>query len=70
MIALQIPDSTNLVTLAQALRDAGLAISPHYRRDGLHLQPLDRPRTPAERIRQAINRTANRRMDTNRGAKS
>lgn len=66
MIALQIPDSTNLADLAHALRNAGLAISPRYRRDGLRLQPIDRPRTPAERIRQAVNAPAGRRPECNR----
>lgn len=68
MIALHLPESTNLADLALALRGAGLAISPRYRRDGLHLQPIDRPPTPAERIRQAVNAPASRRPDTNRGA--
>jgi uncharacterized protein with von Willebrand factor type A (vWA) domain len=68
MIALQIPDSTNLADLAHALREAGLAISPRFQRDGLRLQPLDRPRTPAARIRQAINATAGRRPTANREA--
>jgi hypothetical protein len=60
MIALHIPESTNLTDLAYALREAGLVIDGRYRRDGLNLLPVNRPATPAARIRAA--------MDTRRAA--
>jgi hypothetical protein len=68
MIALHLPESTNLSDLAHALREAGLTISPRFHRDGLRLQPLDRPLSPAARIRQAVNATAGRRPTANREA--
>lgn len=55
MIALHIPPTTRLEVLCSALRAAGLVIDGRYRRDGVNLLPLDRPTTPAARIRAAMN---------------
>jgi hypothetical protein len=61
MIALHIDPAVNLPQLAYALREAGLVIDGRLQPGGFHLRPIDRPATPAARIRAAMgNRRAAR----------
>jgi hypothetical protein len=55
MSALHIPPSTNLVTLCHAIREAGLVIDGRFQRNGFHLRPIERPATPADRIKAAMS---------------
>jgi hypothetical protein len=55
MIALHIDPTVNLPQLAYALREAGLVIDGRLQRGGFHLRPVDRPATPAARIRAAVD---------------